>query len=407
MPIANLMLGRNFLGKHILASVAKTVGGVVIIDYPKTDSKFAFKFYNREGVKTGEITASTENHPVIDFEFELTQNGCGKFSFSLMPDHGLTIGYNQRVDIHLFGSGPPWYSGYIQTRPVPGTTENKWTYKGYGFFQELETIIISKQFQGMKLGSIVNNLVTVYIEPETNIVYNYSKIEHPDYTATDLLFDYVTAKDALKQIAELAIDHIYGVDEERQFFFKKINTEINEKARLWVGIHVKDFKPEEDTDKLLNFIYVKGGSIDEEGSNIMYECSDESSIEEYGLRKGILTIPSALAVEDAQRWGNSQLDKCKEPEKKAKIDGITKEVISRKITPDGMARITSADGKYAYDYPIKTVRCSLANGELKQTIELGEYDRGWDPLILKLYRDIKDAEIVQRTTNAQLKGATT
>lgn len=401
--MSNIMFGRSQrFGRCRFAAPIRRVGAVVI-DYPKIDGHFVIDFYNRQGQRTARVVSDEKASPLINAEFKLDTNGCANFTFKLKRDHGIEVAYNQRIDIRLFGGNQPWYSGYIMTRPIAGTTEDVWEYSGYGFFQQLEYVIVNKKFTGTEISQVARDIITGDIEPNTAVRYNSSKIYSTGYTASSLTFDYATGKDCLKQLSEFAANYIYGVDEYREVYFKPLNTEINENSRFWVGYHIEKFIPEEDISTVINYVYVQGGTLDDGGSNIMYQTSDAASIATYGKRAAVLSIPSAYAETDAKRWGDNELNKAKDPKRTAKVEGIHNRIAARNIRPDGMARITTFDGKASYDYPIQKVAYKLSGEGIVMTMELGEYTKGIDQIILKMTRDAKDAELLQRGNNTQLK----
>mgnify|MGYP000896163116 CR=1 FL=1 len=392
--MANLMFGRNaHLGRHRFAA-PKRIGGVAI-DYPYIDGHFAVDFYSAGGIRTATLVSDRTDSPVISAEFELNQNGCAQFKLVLNKAHGITIAYNQRIDIRLFGDTQPWYSGYVQVRPIEGTTAETLEYSGYGFYQQCEGVIVNGTYSNKEISQIVRSIVRDYIEPKTGALLALDKIYSTGYTATGLKFDHVTAKDALSQLAEFAANYIHGVDETRDVFFKPLITKINENSRFWVGHHIEKFLPEEDVETVVNYIYVQGGD-----STVVYETSDAASIAAYGMRGAVLTIPSAVEDVDAQRWGNSQLAALKDPQRTAKVDGIKPDILKRKIKPEGMARITTYDGSSHYDYTIQKCKYKISSAGITMTMELGEYTKGLGEYILKLTRDVKNAELLQRMSSA-------
>lgn len=392
--MTNMIFGRKRFGRYRFTSPVKHVGGVVI-DYPYIAGHFAVDFYSSEGTRTASLVSDKRDSPVISAEFELNQNGCAQFKLVLAKTHGITVAYNQRIDIRLFGDPQPWYSGYIQVRPVEGTTAETLEYSGYGFFQQCGGVIVNATYSNTEISQIVKSIVRTYIEPNTGALYASDKIYSTGYTATGLKFDHVTAKEALSQLAEFAANFIYGVDETRDVFFKQLVTEINENSRFWVGHHIEKFLPEEDVETVVNYVYVQGGD-----STVVYETKDEASIAAYGLRGAVLTIPSAVENVDAVQWGNSQLASLKDPKRTAKVDGIKPDILRRKIKPEGMARITTYDGSSYYDYPIQKVKYKISSSGITMTMELGEYTKGLDQFILKLTRDVKNAELLQRMSSA-------
>lgn len=392
----NIMFGRGTrFGKCRFAGSVLQIAGVRI-DYPYIDNCFSVTFFSPHGTKTAILSSVRKDSPVLSLSFELAQTGCAGFTLELAKDHGVDIYYGQRVDISLFGSSQPWYSGYIQTKPVAGTTEATFTYTGYGFYGQLEHVIVNREYTEREISEIAADIIREDIDRYTGAHYNESKIYPTGYTASQLSFDYATAKDALKQLSEFAVNYLYGVDEYRDIFFRPMLTRINEDSRLWVGYHIQKFLPEEDVETVVNYIYVQGGALDDEGSNIMYQCSDADSIAAYGKRAAVLSIPSAIREEDATRWGDTQLDRLKDPQRTAKIDTIAKEIARRNIRPEGMARITSGDGSFSYDYPIQKVKYKASGKGIIMTMELGEYTKDYDTYMLKILRDVKNEELLSR-----------
>lgn len=94
-------------------------------------------------------------------------------------------------------------------------------------------------------------------ELKSGLNYNRNLLINTNYTASRIQFDGVTAKDALKQLSDFAIDYVYGVDEYRRLFFRPRNREVNEQARFWVGEHLNSFEPQEDAEKFITLFRSK------------------------------------------------------------------------------------------------------------------------------------------------------
>lgn len=86
-------------------------------------------------------------------------------------------------------------------------------------------------------------------ELKAGLNYSSNLLINTNYIASRIQFDGVTAKDALKQLSDFAIDYVYGVDEYRRLFFRPRNREVNEQARFWVGDHQGSFEPVDDAEK--------------------------------------------------------------------------------------------------------------------------------------------------------------
>jgi hypothetical protein len=367
--------------------------------------------YNSDGTKVAEYGSNIKNNPVNTLTFELSTSGCGALNFSLleMPD---CINYGTRIDVHLFGSASPWYSGFIVQKPVAGTTARPFAYVGHGFINQLKRIVVNWAYADMDIAGVAKDLVQNYVNSQTDIVFRSSKITTTGYVLTRLNFDYCTAEEAIKQLSEYALNYVYGVDADREFFFKPLLTAVNEAARLTVGVHIDNFEPTESLDNLVNYAYIKAGTLDSGGSNIACTVQDATSQAAYGKVKVVLTIPSAISAADAQRWGLSQIDKYKDPTQSAKIKGLRLNApaadgsfMYRKITPEGQAIITDLDGN-THQYPISKIKYTVNSAGITADLELGEPTKRIEDWFAKAQREKKQSDYLQSLNNIQLSGGT-
>jgi len=309
---------------------------VVLIYYPPTKRGIKLKFYNTEGIKQAEIGDDTQQGMILDVNFDLLELGCGQFNFTLARKPDFTIDYRTRVDIHLFNDANPWFSGYIMELPIEGTTEVEYGYAGFGFYYQLETCIVDKKYTATEISAIIKDIIQTFVEPKTDIVYDATKIENTGYTVNEIEFNKVTAKKALDDLAEMAQDFVMGVEEDRKFFFRAIQTSVNYDAIKVIGKHFSRYVLEKDTSGILNKIYILAGKITS-GSNYICMVEDLGSKTTYGIREGTLTIPSSLNLSDAERWGNYKLSRLAYPVEKAKVEDV--ELYMNIIKAKGKARI--------------------------------------------------------------------
>lgn len=463
----NLILGRTHLGRYRLVAPFGA-GSSVSVTYPLQPSGFTVIIYSSSGQKLAMFGDTIQDNPLTSIEFTYKETGCGdiKLTFAVMP-LSTKITYNTRVDVHLYGDINPWYSGYITQVPKAGTTEDKFVFKGYGYYSHLDNVSVNKTYEKTEIANIVKDIIANKVEPQTDIVYNASKIYSPGYTAKKLKFSYVTAKEALTDLAEYAGNYICGVDETRQLYFKEVNVSINEDSRFWLGDEsgqMEEFTPEESIDDLKNHLYIKASStyvttlvtaigtsdttitvvnasrisdddvlqIDDESmqvtnisgvtltvtrgynstttatheagalvsdtslstsvTRILYECQDDASIAIYGKRDDVLSLPSAMSEDDAQRWGDYQLSTLKSPT----VTASAKTVNTRKklIKADGKARITCRDGT-VYELAIVKVTYKVSSAGMICNMELGAMPTGnLDTVIAKIVRDQRTSELM-------------
>jgi hypothetical protein len=409
----NFALGVRPLGIRPLAGIIGRGGAVVVASFPVIDKVFTAWLYDSSGQVTSQLSSEIFRNPVTSLEFEINENGCGAFKLVMPKKSPVSLASTQRVDISLFGSQVPWYSGYVLKVPKPGSTNSTTETSGYGYFQKLDKMIVSKTYENKEVSAAVTDLVQTVINiKEPAIGYRASKIMATDYILEKLVFDYGYAKDAFKTLAEFAGDYVYGVDELREVFFKPRNTTINESSRFWVGQHLHEFAPDENSGDVVNFFYVRCGNLDDATATNIYldenglpvSFSDAASMAAYGRFEAVLDLPSAVTPADIDRWALNQLDQKKNPKPLAKAGKFVTDIIKRNIRPEGMTRITADTGD-VYQYPIKAVKYALTGaGGINMAMTLGDVPSRIDNYIARILRDARMAELLQQLNNKQLKG---
>ena len=317
--------------------------------YPLGDVGTKIIIYSTSGVKIWECSDEIGKNIIKKLSFVLTENGCAEFSFVLNEKPPVEILDDYRVDIHLFRDANPWFSGYLLDLPEFISSGEEYTYSGIGHNYQLETCRVNQAYNATtfptqadrEISEVIKHIITTYVEPETKIVYNASKITatSPAFYVTDMNFDRVPAKKAIQQLADMAQNYVFGVDADREFFFKPVDTTLNTNAVKFVGKHLAVFMPRRDVGKIRNLIDVMAGKITS-GSNYILTVEDTDSQDDYTGGKprwAKLSIPSALNSADAQRWANYKLSQLKDPTRKARISGI--ELYGKKIEAVGKAKV--------------------------------------------------------------------
>lgn len=411
----NFQWGRGLFGRHIFAGVGKGgngsgggggSSGSTLTYYP---GQFAVYAYASDGTRTAAFGSGAEENTLSSFSFSITSTGCGDatLTFRKLPDNS-ELDYMQRIDIHLFGDAQPWYSGYILTRPVVGTTEDTFTFKAHGYYNRLSEVYVFRTYENMDPGAIARDIAQ-QAEKLSAVVYSSVKIVDAGYTVSKLVFDGSSVQDALKTLSEFAIDYVYGVDEYRQLYFKPRSSEINEQARLTVGKHVGSYAPTWDASKVVNWARIKGGSVDDDGEQWLATVEDAESQALYGVRQAVWTLPEAYDAADAARWGESKLATVSAPTKSAKLSNVRLEYPLkdgtfnvRHISTDGEAEIRVLSGD-TYTYPINKISYSIsASKGISADITLGEPVFLLDRYLLEQERKLKAAEAAQQSAIKQL-----
>lgn len=409
----NIRFGSAFFGRFLYAghtnksSRSSDGKGEIHKYYP---NQFTVIAYAENGTKTAFFGSGIEKNPLSKVIFEISSTGCGncELVFKVLPT-STELNYMQRIDIHLFGDEFPWYSGYIITRPVEGTTDSEFKFTAHGYYNRLEHLVLFETYENMDPGAIVRDIAR-QAEKNHGLVYNSIKIADAGYIVTKLVFDGVTAKEALATLSDFAIDFVYGVDEYRSLYFQPREKGINEQARFTVGKHISKYQPSWNTEKIYNWARVKGGNIDDKGEQWLCSVQDTASIAKYGKRGKVLTLPSAYEVADARRWGENQIAQHKDPVRSAKVSGVrlayplvdgTFNV--RHLTTMGQAEIRTCEGA-TYEYPITKVKYTVsANTGIVADMTLGEPFFALDTYLSDIERNAKNIEQSQASAIRQLK----
>ncbi len=328
---------------------------------------FKLKFYDLSDVKIGEIGSDIKRGRISEVEFDLLPLGCGAFSFIIDDFCDLfEITYRTRVDIHPYFDPTPWFTGFIQNLPQPGQGR-PYEYTGFGFYEQLDWIVVTGIYESQDIANIVKDIVEYTVAPNTQIVYNASKIETTGYVVTRVDFDHVYAKDAVQTLADMAQGFEFGVDDGREFYFRAIDTDVN--YSYWIGKHCQDIKIEKQPHLIRNKFYIKSGEIQSGGSNIVGSVQDNTSISSYGLREEVIAAPEAMDSDDAIQWAEQILAQKKDPIIKAKIKNVIFDSTKTKMTASGKVRITTYEGT-EYQLFIKKIGYSISPGGILGDIEL-------------------------------------
>jgi len=333
---------------------------------PGTLRGFKLKFYDLSDVKIGELGSDIKTGIISNVNFELMGLGCAAFSFVCDNVPSFALSYRTRVDIHPYFDTVPWFTGFIQVLPQPGK-KRPYEYSGFGFFEQLDWVTITESYENQDIAVIVKDIVQDTVAPNTQIIYNESKITSPSYTVIKADFDHVPAKGAIQKLANMAQGYEFGVDDSREFYFRAIDTEIYHS--FWTGKHYQDVQIEENPFTVRNKLYIKIGKIQVGGSNIIGSVQDNPSINTYGLREAVINIPESLNEADAERWADEILAEKKDPEIKATIKNVIFDETRAKIKAKGKARITTYEGS-EYTLHIKRVGYSISAGGITGDIEL-------------------------------------
>ncbi len=118
-----------------------------------------------------------------------------------------------------------------------------------------------------------------------------SKIENTGYPCVQLNWNRKKAKSVFTDLKEIANNYEWGVDEEREFYYRAISTAMTN--RYWVGKGVTFFEPKQEVEPIINEYDVLVPQMNS-GNNYLLTVEDATSQSTYGIRKDNLLLNQAI-----------------------------------------------------------------------------------------------------------------
>lgn len=250
---------------------------------------------------------------VRSVQFEYEESGCGAFKILVneRPGSGREIRRGDTVEISIMQSSLPWYSGRITKVPTTDTSGKALEYGGHGFASLFSEILVTETYTSQILSDIVQDLVETYLA-RTEIIFFPDRLSLIPVTVESIEFDRMLFKDCMKRLADLAHGYVFGVDEDRCFFFQpRMGRPLDKnrnKASHWVGYGLGTFTLKEKTDKIENSLNVKHGAISNNSNFADFTAEDLDSIAFFGQREKVLTTPDLKNADDAETWADHELE---------------------------------------------------------------------------------------------------
>lgn len=336
------------------------------------------RVYDRDGVLQHILSSNAQRFELGDLGWEMLDNGCGNAQLELARDY--RIEQDWRVDVHLWNSPTPCYSGFVVVLPDPGTTERTWKYEVQGGIGLLDRVYVSSTYEGQPVSAIALDLLQQVESRLPQLRVFPTDVEPTLYSTQGVLrFLRTPVKQALQQVSDLAGGYLWGVDERRRMFFRAPSQEVD--YHNWVGRHLRTYVPRADYGEIVNELYVKAGKIrdDLDPSDPYHKTNwlpdqliSEQSQQDYGLRQGEYSAPSVLSLIDAAWAGGNELARVSKPRQYARVDGLIYR--GTPVTAGGNARIVGRNGRQL-TLPKRRLRFALAQGAVEISLELGDMER--------------------------------
>jgi len=254
--------------------------------------------------------------------------GCGEVGFRLprkrFEERSLTGESNIRIyyrnpDTNLYDL---WYQGLIENKVpnVDGNSEEIGV-MGHGYIHQLSRVYVSngavaQTYVSQEVSIIVKSILDNFIVPVTNVTYNVSDIEATTFTPNNIEFS-TNAMSAMQTLAELAGNREWGVDKNRNFFFKARSSSIG--FRFLAGTNIKSFQDNQDFSEIVNRLFVQGAQV---GGTYHFfgPYTDSSSQIKYNTRTKIIQNSSVTTETVADQLSSGTLEEFKEVSRKASAE---------------------------------------------------------------------------------------
>jgi len=246
--------------------------------------------------------------------------GCGAFSFNVQKRFCREIEFGTNFNVKIYrknlttGDYDLWYQGRIENKVanVKGQKEEI-TIKGMGYQSVLSDIYVDTDYSSKTVEYIVDDIIDTDVVPNTDITKG--TISATGFTA-DTYEVNTDAMSAIQSLSDLAGTREWGVDENREFYFKARSSTVGFVYPF--GRKVLGFSTDSSYKEMVNRVIVTGGDV--AGSPFSRIVNDTSSQTKYGRRDKTIQNSAIVTNDVADQFGNALLTEYKSVVRRAKID---------------------------------------------------------------------------------------
>ena len=314
--------------------------------------------------------------------------GCGEFSFLLprkiFEERAITGEYNVRIYYRNPSTGAYdlRYQGIIENK-APSVRGNSETigFSGHGYISQLSRVYVNTTYTSTEVSVIVKNILDTYVTPNTNISYNVSDLEATTFTPSSIEFN-TNALSAIQTLADLVGIREWGVDKNRNFFFKARS--LIPQIFFPIGHKITGYSENLDFKEIKNRVYVQGAQVG--GTYFFFgPYNDIGSQAKYNRRDYVTQNSSITVSAVAQQFATSIIEEFKEVSVKANFSLINYEseleatipipIINILIKQDKYGEKKFGEGLYSglVNFHTNRINYTLSNNNsLKVDVDLGK-----------------------------------
>ena len=263
--------------------------------------------------------------------------GCGSVGFELprkrFEERAITGGDNIRLyyrntetDVYDL-----WYQGLVEekTPTLRGNSETI-SFQGHGYQSQLSDVYLNNlTFTSLETSAIASAIIGTYVDPVKDINYSAGLIATTSFTPSSITFN-ETALSAITKLSDLAGSVEWGVDKDRNFFFKQKSSEIG--FRFVDGTHINEFQDILDFKEIANEVYVQGAQT---GGTYHFfgPYSELSSQAKYGVITNVISNSSITTSDVGAQFATSYIADKSEVSKRASCSLIDFSGLMESTTP--------------------------------------------------------------------------
>lgn len=342
--------------------------------------------------------------------FTFSDAGAASAKLVFSDKRFLKIPERTMVWIHLDNSRWPSWKGWISSKPVLNDTEDTVEIECLGIAAQLKWGTVLAWFNEDWLVWQAVDLLARDHFPNTDIHYEARAISKlAEYPCNSIKLVATSLDEAFSQLATLAGDFEYGVDEFDRFFFRpRITSDyIDEASVWWEGYDFADYTGSIDIADIKNVAYVKHPTADEEtgtlGFGVLeFRLEDWESMGVYGWRVMTVNAPSQLDPVDAYRFASVELMERSKPRISRKLSNLIYTGIKPRIP--GKARIwTKTQNEQGVDVWEKIelwkkeITYTVQPGHLEMTVTLDSLPHNLVGLVAELNTTQARVDLAERT----------
>lgn len=260
--------------------------------------------------------------------------GCGSFSFDVpirfCEETFLGGNFNVKIYIKNYTTGvyDLWYQGRIEDKGhnVRGVDE-KISVRGNGYQSQLKDIYVDRDYSSDEASVIITDILDNDIVPNTDISYTYSgNIEATSFTF-DTLEVNKDAQDAISTIADVVGSREWGVDANRNFYFRQRSSSVG--FRFPIDDKVLQWNNDTSSVDISNRVIIIGGDVS--GSPFTRVVNDTVSQHKWGRRDKVVQNSSIVTNDVADQFALSIFADSNDITRRARLDLLLKQQIEADI----------------------------------------------------------------------------